>query len=383
MIRVDVAPKVLRWARDRASLPLEDFEAAGLKVGAWERRETRPTLKQLERFAHRAHVPVGYLFLAEPPEETLSLPDLRTVGDVPVGRPSPDLIDTIQLCEARQEWYRTYLRSLGEPRVAFVGSVTVGDDPVPVAASIRSVLQLDPESRRTAGTWEDALRALVAQAEDAGVLVMVNGVVGVNTHRPLDADDFRGFAMSDDLAPLVFVNGRDTKSAQMFTLAHELAHIWSGESAVSAPDVAHEPADQAERWCNQVAAEVLVPIQLIRSEYRQQADVTPELERLARVFKVSTLVILRRIHDIGAITERQLWRFYAAERERLRKLRSEGGTGGNFHLTEAVRVSRRFARALVASTLEGQTLYRDAYRMLGFSKEETFKSFARVIGVEG
>ncbi len=228
-------------------------------------------------------------------------------------------------------------------------------------------------------TWTDALRHFVEQADDLGILVMCNGVVHNNNYRHLDPKEFRGFAMSDDLAPLVFINGADTKSAQMFTLAHELAHIWLGQSGVSDAQPLAVPDQAVERWCNQVAAELLVPLDLMRQEYNSEANLHDEVGRLARRFKVSSLVILRRIHDAGGLSHQEFWAAYRDEVERL--LAIPRGSGGNFYLTQAARLSRRFAAALVTSTLEGQTLYTDAFRMLGFSKQATFKELGRSLGV--
>lgn len=208
---------------------------------------------------------------------------------------------------------------------------------------------------------------------------MVSGVVGSNTRRKLDPEEFRGFALADALAPLVFINGADTKSAQMFTLAHELAHIWLGATALSNVGLVTAPSHEVEQWCNQVAAELLVPMAVLEKEYRPKADLQDEMPRLAKRFKVSTLVILRRIHDAGGLSKRALWREYRAELERLTEV-GKGG-GGDFYKTLPVRVSRRFARAVVVSTLEGQTLHRDAFRLLGFRKVETFRELGHSLGV--
>jgi Zn-dependent peptidase ImmA (M78 family) len=216
-------------------------------------------------------------------------------------------------------------------------------------------------------------------ADEAGILVMSSGIVGSNTHRKLDPKEFCGFAMADPLAPVIFINGADSRSAQMFTLAHELAHIWLGQSAVSDAEARSVPDHRIERWCNQVAAEMLVPLELMRREFRGGTRLADEMGRLARRFKVSTLVILRRIHDAGGLSREAFWRAYDREVERLREL--PASAGGNFYLSVPTRVSRRFARALVASTLEGQTLYRDALRMLGFSKMKTFDELGRKLGV--
>jgi Zn-dependent peptidase ImmA (M78 family) len=291
------------------------------------------------------------------------------------------LLDTIYICQQRQEWFRDFARSAGEEPLPFVGSVTQGADVVATAATIRAAIGFDLAVRERAPTWEEALRKFVEHAEDAGVLVMVSGVVLNNTHRKLDTAEFRGFAIADTLAPVVFINGADTKSGQMFTLAHELVHIWAGESALSNGQPRQLHGNATELWCNAVAAEILVPIALMREAFDPRADLQLEMQRLARRFKVSTLVILRRIHDIGELARDAFWSAYDAELRRLLDLGSRGGGGGNFHLTEAARVSKRFARAIVISALAGQTLYRDAFRMLGFSRMETLREFGRSLGV--
>jgi len=377
-MKVEVNPKMLRWALERARMDPLALVKRFPKLEAWEDRTAQPTLRQLEDFARATRVPIGYLFLQQPPEEAVPIPDFRTRADARVRRPSPDLLETVYLCQQRQEWYRDFARSSAEEPLAFVGSLRVESDVVAAAASIRDALRFDLERRRTLPTWSEALREFIAAADAAGVLVMSSGIVGSNTHRKLDPVEFCGFAMADALAPVVFINGADSRSAQMFTLAHELAHIWAGESALSDAEVRTVPTHRVERWCNQVAAELLVPLEVLRQEIGA-VGVRPDMNRLARRFKVSTLVILRRMYDARALTREAFWRAYDAELERLRAM--PAGTGGNFYLSVRARVSRRFARALVGSALEGQTLYRDALRMLGFSKMKTFDELGRKLGV--
>jgi Zn-dependent peptidase ImmA (M78 family) len=379
-VRVKVNPRLLRWARERAGWALTERTAQRFpRLADWEHGQAEPTFRQLEDFAQAVHVPIGFLFLQEPPDETVPIPDLRTVADRPIEHPSPDLLDTIYICQERQEWYRDFMRSHQAEPLRFVGSSDITSDVEASAASIRQALRFEIEERRQFPTWTEALRRFIEQADTLGVLVMVNGVVGNNTHRKLDPDEFRGFALSDRLAPLVFINGADTKAAQMFTLAHELAHVWLGASALSDAQVVSTPTNDTERWCNQVAAELLVPLAIIRETHRHGEDLRSELDRLARYFKVSTLVVLRRLNDAGAITRNALADAYNAELERLSQMPK--GSGGDFYLTQGARVGKRFARALVTSTLEGQTLYRDAFRLLGFSKSSTFQELAHSLGV--
>lgn len=379
MIRVEIKPELLSWARERAGYDIDALEQRFPKLAAWEQGTAKPTLKQIERFASATHTPVGFLFLQEPPVETIPIPDFRTIRNKRLSRPSPDLLDMIYVCQQRQEWYRDFARSERESSLPFVGSASLNSGIEATAATMREALSFDLEERREIPTWTDALRRFIARADALGIMVMCSGVVLNNNNRRLDPDEFRGFALSDDLAPLVFINGADTKAAQMFTLAHEIAHIWLGQSAVSDAQALRLSEHEVERWCNQVAAEVLVPLAIISREYREDSQLRVELDRLARRFKVSTLVILRRIHDVGGLNKDEFWQAYHEELERL--LGIARGSGGDFYLTQAARVSKRFARALVISTLEGQTLHRDAFRMLGFAKLETFKKLGRSLGV--
>lgn len=348
------------------------------RLQAWESGEA-PTLKQLEDFARVTHTPIGYFFLTEPPVERVPIPDFRTFESAPLSRVSPDLLDTIHLCQQRQEWYRDFARVNGDRPVDFVGTATTGSDVTTTAAKMRERLQFDLSERRSLPTWTDALRRFIQLADDAGVLVMVSGVVGSNNRRKLDPDEFRGFALSDALAPLVFINGSDTKAGQMFTLAHELAHVWIAQSALSDVQPVGTTSNEIERWCNAVAAEVLVPLEPFRRECRRTTDLQSEMQRLARVYKVSTLVILRRMADARCITREEQRETYAAELARLRSIPT--GSGGNFYLTLGARASKRFARALVSSTLEGRSSFTESLRLLGFKKMSTFRELGQNLGL--
>jgi Zn-dependent peptidase ImmA (M78 family) len=377
-MRVEVSPGLLQWAIERAGDRSAYLYDKFPRLDDWERGEARPTIKQLEHFARAAHVPVGYLFLPEPPEEELPIPDLRTLGGKGVTRPSPDLLDALYLCQRRQAWYLDYAERTGEEPRAFVGSARLTHSAERVATEMRDRLGFSIAERRAHPTWEDAMRRFIEQAEEIGILVMVSGVVGSNNQRKLDPDEFRGFALADKLAPLVFINGADTKAAQIFTLAHELAHLWLGQSALSDVSPATSPSGSIETWCNRAAAELLVPLTELSQELRKD-DPIKAVSRLARAFKVSTLVILRRLLDARSISKERFDREYASELGRL-TVRARS-SGGDFYLTQGVRLSRRFARAIITSTLEGQTLYRDAFQMLGISKEKTLRELGRSLEV--
>jgi len=379
-VGVPVKAELLHWASERAGHDLDAMAARfpKLKIHDWVTGAKQPTLKQLEAFANATHTPIGYFFLPAPPVIEVPLPDLRTMAGDRRGRPSPNMLDAIYLCQQRQEWYRDYAKQNGEDPLPFVGSARLEDDVVETADTIRKTIRFDLALRNGLPTWTEALRYFIARADEAGILVMVSGVVGNNTSRPLDPEEFRGFAIADDLAPLVFINAADTKAGQMFTLAHELAHIWLGRSALSDARAGDVPEHRVERWCNAVAAELLVPLSEFRKHYDPGHELRTELDRLARRFKVSTLVILRRMHDAGGLTRSELWEEHEKEVARLRRVSKS--SGGDFYLTLGARASKRLARALVVSTLEGRTLYRDAFRLLGISTQETFDHIAKRLG---
>lgn len=379
MDRVDVKPELIQWARRRAGFSVADLERRFPKIEAWERGEVHPTLKQLEGFAKATFTPVGFLFLDKPPVESVPIPDFRTVANTPLGHPSPDLLDTVYLCQQRQDWYRDHARSIREPALSFVNSSHLGDDIVETAKRMRRAIGFDVDQRQRLPTWTEALRHFIEQVDGIGVLVMISGVVGSNNRRNLDPKEFRGFALADSLAPLVFVNGADTKAAQMFTIAHELAHIFLGQSAISDADAYTFPDQKTERWCNAVAAELLVPLQVMQTEFDKGIELQLELHRLARHFKVSKLVILRRIFDAGGMTRSELGIAYDEELERLKGISK--GSGGDFYLTLGARVSKRFARAIFVSTQEGHTSFTETFRLLGLKKMATFDELGRSLGV--
>lgn len=384
--RVPVNPRMLEWALRRSGKDPEKVEKR-FPIRDWLEETKQPTLKQLENFAKAMYVPFGYLFLSDPPKEELPIPDFRTVENREVKQPSMNLLDTIYNYQKCQSWYHEFARIEENDPVDFIGAVTTEMTHEEAAETIRTTLGFDMAERNQFTKFEDALRFLIGQAEDAGILVMINGVVQSNTRRVLNVQEFRGFALTDDLAPLIFINGKDSKSAQIFTLVHELAHLWLGESGVSdttARPLSLSTSKKEEVWCNQVAAELLVPLDELQKHLRRGESVGEAIERLRWHFKVSGLVVLRRLLDAEWLTRPNFDTAWNEEWNRIRQLlekRSGSGSGGDFYATMRSRLGSRFIRALVGSALGGKTLYRDAFRMLGIKKMATFEQMGRNVGV--
>ena len=376
--RVAVSPTLLSWALDRSGLTEEDSRYE--RFSRWASGDEQPTFRQLEAFATATHAPLGYLFLPSPPVEKVPIPDFRTMGNIAASTPSPDLLDTIYESQMRHDWYRSYAVEQDYDPLPFVGSASLNDPVIQVADDIRRTIGFTMDERPQYKRWEDALRRLIDAIESVGVLVMVSGIVGGNTRRKLNPEEFRGFALTDPMASLIFVNGADSKAAQIFTMVHELAHVWLGETALSEAGMATQSSNAHELWANQVAAEVLVPIANLRKDYRQSADVA-ELQRLAKLYKVSTLVVLKRIHDAGFLKWDDYQKRYATELARVKEIMAIKSSGGNYYDTQPLRVSQNFARAVIVDALEGRTLFRDAYGLLGAAKRKTFDGLAEKLGV--
>ena len=383
MTRVEINPRMLRWAVERSG-KAETIERKFPKLREWERSETQPTLRQLEDFARATAIPFGYLFLEAPPEERLPIPHFRTLRDEPLRRVSSDLLETVYTLQRRQAWLREYVEGEGEKPLAYVRSAHLRDAPEDVAMRMRETLRLTEDWARSQPTWTqtEALAELRKRMEGVGISVVFSGIVGNNTRRKLDPAEFRGFVLVDEYAPFVFVNAADGKAAQMFTLAHELAHVWLGSSA--AFDLRNlQPAEDAtEQACNRIAAEFLVPQEAFRQAWPSASQEPEPFQVLAKRFKVSELVVARRALDLALIARKEFFDFYNAYIESERRRATRQAEGGNFYATQNLRLGRRFAETLVRATLEGKVFYGEAFRLTGLYGR-AFERYAEALRVGG
>jgi Zn-dependent peptidase ImmA (M78 family) len=380
MMRVEVKPAVLQWAVERAGDRSEYLHRTFPHLAEWIEGQARPTFKQLEAFAKAAYVPFGYLFLPEPPEEKLPIPDFRTLTPGRQRRPSPDLLETIYIMQRRQDWLREERMECEADPLDFVRSAKLSDDPAAIGREMRRTVGLADGWAEPITTWEAAVGELRRLIEELGVIAVINGIVGNNTHRPLSVEEFRGFALCDDYAPVIFVNGADAKSAQMFTLAHELAHLWLGRSALTDAGIQTSPTSDVEKWCDQAAAEFLVPEKDLRTIWREIRSVSSPFHVVAKKFKVSPIVAGRRAKDLGLIERDEFFAFYEAyARQERRKKESAGG--GDFYRNQNNRVGEVFARSVMLAALDGRLSFKEAYSLTGLNGG-AFQAYAARLGVK-
>lgn len=309
------------------------------------------------------------------------MPLFRTLADEPTTTPSAELLDTINIMQLRQEWLHDYLSDQGQDPLQFVGCARATDEPAAVAHQIRRALDLIEGWAARHGTWTDALDELMSRIESVGIVLVATSIVGSNTRRRLDVSEFRGFVMIDTLAPLIFVNGADAKAAQMFTLAHELAHVWLGSSAAFDLRTLQPAKNETERMCDAIAAEFLVPASELIEMWPRVREKCDRLELVAREFKVSGLVAARRALDLSLVTRQEFVEFYEGYIRQDRR-RAAVRSGGNFYAAQTRRLGRRFAHAVVHAAAEGAISYREAYRLTGLYGA-TFERYATRVIHEG
>src|SRR5690554_5495079 len=366
---VNIKPNMLTWAVARAGYDLAEFIEKVPNLKKWLDGDKNPTVKQLEAFSKKVHLPFGYLFLAEPPKETLPIPFFRTNGqqnqDVNV-----NVYDTILLMQQRQDWLRNYLQDNDFEPLEFVSRYKGIFNVERIVDSIRKTLNLTEAWAAEFGTWEEAMNKLVERIEDAGITTVFNGVVENNVYRKIPVDECRGFVLVDDFAPFMFINNADAKAAQMFTIVHELAHIWTGHSAAFDFRKLQPADDPIEVLCDKIAAEFLVP----KDAFNQFWANTPIIKSASRHFRVSEIVIARRALDTGKITKAAFFEFYNDYKNREFVKKENIPSGGNFYATTRKRLSPTYAVHINNAVNSGQLLYRDAYKLTSL-KGDTFKTF--------
>lgn len=373
-VRAQINGDILSWAINRSQLPVD---ALAHKMGKtqevieqWENESSQPTFNQAKKLADQLRIPFGYFFLPSPPIEELEIPDLRTIGDNMVRTPSPDLRDIVKQALLKHQWFKEYLIDQGEPELKFVGSLDVKSDIKEAAKLVRSLVKVNPPIN---GTYHQYFSTLVEAIEGIGILVMRAGIVGNNTRRKLSVEEFRGFAISDKIVPIIFINSSDAPSARLFTLIHELAHILIGSSGISGVSTREEK--QEELFCNQVAAEFLVPQEIFLDRWDKNITIDENISSLSIYLHISVIATARKALTEKLISEEQYWRIHNDEKNKYIKQNADN-SGGDFYANAIVKNSKAFAKAVCHEALRGTLLLRDAGNLLNIPPNKV-KEFAR------
>jgi Zn-dependent peptidase ImmA (M78 family) len=390
MVPAHINGKMLAWARTRAGFELERLAKGSItvkKLKAWEDGDECPSQNQAMKLAQRLGISYAMLFMPNVPAPSdAPIPDLRTVSGQRIKNPSLAFRDVLNATLIRQDWIRDERIEQGEGRLNFVGRFTLASDPKKVAADMQRALVLSPSDRADCPDFEAFIKYLAARAEDLGILVMRSAIVGNDTHRKLDVGEFRGFALSDKMAPVIFINDADAKAAQVFTLAHELTHIWIGEDGVSdrKPNQDKESTNKIEAFCDQVAAELLVPETEFAKVWKD-GPVMNAARATAKHFRVSTLVALRRAKDLNRLSfddftdavNEEYARFRALDVKKREKQKEQDKQGGNFWASFDIRNGKALNTAVVTALSNSRATFTEASTILGLSIGSTLRYMKR------
>ncbi|MDC7248833.1 MAG: ImmA/IrrE family metallo-endopeptidase [Sphaerochaetaceae bacterium] len=383
-----ISSTVLKWARLRSNFNLEQvakkINVKIDKIEKWENGDSRPTFKQAQKLANVFNIPFGYLFLDEPPKEKQLLPDLRTITNYPLDNFSVDLYDVISNVKYKQNWYKDYKIERGDIEIPYVGKYHYDDDSKVIADEITKTLQLTIEDRINCRNWEEFYKLLVERAENIGFWVMQSSMVKNNTHRILDVEEFRGFVISDSIAPVIFINGSDSKSARIFTLIHEIVHLWFNSSGVLNFNFRNDKMSDYnahEEKCNEIAAEILVPEIQIKEKWDIGLSVEQNSEILSKYFKVSRVVIARRAFDLKFINKYEFFNYYDCLTEiwKLNREKQKDKKGGpSFYKTVALKNGNAYSYDVVQNVYSQNILMRDGARLLDLTPA-TLSKFSNIL----
>ena len=368
-----ITPSVLEWAIKRAGVSAESIHK---KAEQWASGKARPTFKQAVDLAKTLQIPFGYLWLKEPPKEQEIIPDLRTIGNGGLAQMPLELKTAVNDVKQKQEWFKEYAKTNGILKCEAIGRFKSSDDTQEIADDVTARLEI--QDLVGSGCDKDRmLKNLIEKIEKLGILVMRNSILRGNTKKKLNLDTFRGFAIFDEFAPLIFINTNDSKAGQIFTLMHEVAHLWIGQSGISDLDIREN--NKIELACNEIAAKILMPKTKIQKAFGEFDD-DRWLERIADRFSVSALAVLNRLRSLDLLAPSRYQELYDAELEkfsRIPKKKSKGAPPPEVMVK--VRNGYLFTFAVTSSVLSGDETYTNGASLLGFKNTDLINKVAKEI----
>lgn len=358
---------------DRTSRDEAEVRQKFPKIDEWIKGISEPSMTKLKELASFTYTPLTYFYFNEPLDETLPISDFRTPDIKRIKRGSADIVDLFTECVMRQDWVIEYYEDIEQDELDWVGSESIDSPYKEAAARIANVIPFPVEERK--GDYSAIRKELIERIEDAGIFVNLSGYVELNTRRKVDPDMLRGFALSSKLAPFIYVNGADHIAAQIFTFMHEVAHIFLGDSGLD--NVMYGKTTlKKEIWCNEVAAEYLVPESVLVNLIHNVEVGLPKVKELSHKFGVSKSVIIYRLNNLEVVSDSKM-------RVILKELIGDEGSfdpqkpsGGNFYNTYPLKVSRKFLETLFEDTFRGETRFFEALKVLGI-RRDTFRNLAK------
>lgn len=373
-LTVTIPADILRWILSIGDTArLNDKQQTDVKN--WLNGTGQPTVPKVKELGKKLHVPFGYFFLPRPIDDTPAVFERRTVGSTnKQSTPSRDLIDTINEMLALQDWAHEDAKQTGLEPLPFVGSATLQTPALQFSANIRKQLNLSEEwyTEGDLARPAKAFKLLRERVESTGIIVMMNGIVGQNTHRPLNPEEFRAFALTDSRAPLIFINRNDQSEAgRVFSLLHESAHVWLGSEELYNDNGNSDHVSPTEQLCNQVASELLMPQSKFEAawEKHDNLDSDERIKILSKEFPVSFISVALRAYKSKFISRTVFEKIQNDSVSLWRETPHTNSSGGDYYKTKLSRIDSRLLDRIATSIAEGRTTYTEAYRLTKTNRE--------------
>ncbi len=370
--RIKISPETLVWATERRGYTTDSLFDVYPKALDWIREESLPTVNQLESFAKKIHVPFGFLFLKKPPTEKIPITFYRSNGVI-VESPPLEIKDLVNSIKSKQEWLRDYFVDNNYESLSFVGDlkdfskikVEEGAEIIRRALSINKKWFKETNKSGVFRYWIDKI-------ESNRVFIISTGFVK-NNKRPIDVEVCKGFTLVDDMCPFIYINTNNLGGGRIFTLIHELVHVFVGNSIGVSYEPIHPSSQPLENFCDQIASELLVPkrdFELIWNSIF--GSFTEKFTRIANIFHISKLVIAKKALDSKYIELADFWNFY----NQYTKTPYSKSKTGNYWNSKPYEVSRKFFSFVDIALNQGKILPSNAYRLTNM-KSKTYDNFKK------
>ena len=353
-----ITPNVLKWARESARMT-EETAAAKVSVTVekfkeWETGASQPTIRQAQALAKAYKRPFALFFLPEVPRDFQPLQDFRKSGSKALTTSSIFIIREIQ---QKQAWISDVYSENQEEKLPFVGRFSINDNPQKVAQDILTTLKINPAFYKT----DNPIKEWIDSSETNGIFISRTSFI--HSRLKLDSGELQGFAIADPHAPFIFVNSEDWNAPQLFTLVHELAHIWIAETGISnevEPDLKNKDKfHPVELFCNEVAANALMPKEIVLAFHTNSFQTSKDAFKTAKQLGVSSFALLVRalnLNIISTITYQKLKKqadidfsdYLKREAEKKARQKEKDKPGGpNYFLLQLNRNSRLFTQTVL------------------------------------
>jgi len=376
-----VNAEVLEWARQTAGLSLEEAakavfgdsrtKSASEKLAELESGQKAPTRPQLLKMSKKYQRPLLVFYLNKPPKQGDRGEDFRTLPDAPSPEEDPTLDAVIRDIRVRQSLVKSLLKDEDAPMLDFIGSATIEDKKDTLAERIITKLSFERNTFFNQNSVKDAFDYLRQKIEGIGIFTLLIGNLGSH-HTNIPVEAFRGFTIADSIAPFIVINDRDAKTAWSFTALHEVVHLWLGKTGISDP----HSENQIERFCNDVAGEILLPEQDIACLDNIHSlsfdDAVAEITEFAEYRKLSRAMIAYKLRRTEKI-EDNLWRkmadYFQQEwsefQNQVKEKHSKQQGGPNYYVVKRHRLGSSLLNLVKRALGEGSISYTKASKVLG------------------